>query len=131
MLLAERILTTNDRERLLPLVDQARRSWLTYAPYLEALRVGAASGLVTGALAAGVAALLHWDHGPMLGVLVAVSLFVNQTVACAWGAAVPYVMRWLGQDPAQSATIFTTTLTDALGFFTLLGLSSMSLRVLG
>lgn len=38
MLLAERILTMNDRERLLPLVDQARRSWLTYAPYLDAFR---------------------------------------------------------------------------------------------
>ena len=46
------------------------------------------------------------------------------------GAAIPFVMKSLGFDPAQSATIFTTTLTDAVGFFTLLGLAALSLRLL-
>lgn len=38
MLLASRVLSANDRERLIPVVDRARRSWLTYAPYLEQFR---------------------------------------------------------------------------------------------
>jgi magnesium transporter len=32
-------------------------------------------------------------------------------------------MKRLGFDPAQSATIFATTVTDVVGFFTLLGLA--------
>jgi magnesium transporter len=93
------------------------------------LRVGAASGIVTGAAAAGVALVLHRGHGTLLGALVGTSLLINHTVACAWGAAIPFLMKWLGFDPAQSATIFTTTLTDVLGFFTLLGLASLSLNM--
>jgi magnesium transporter len=95
------------------------------------LCVGAASGLVTGAAAALVATVLHHEHGPLLACLVALSLFVNHVVACAWGAAIPFLMKALGFDPAQSATIFTTTLTDLVGFFTLLGLATASLNVLG
>jgi magnesium transporter len=93
------------------------------------LRVGAASGVVVGAAAAAVALALHHRHGPLLGLLVGTSLLINHTAACAWGAAIPFVMKSLGFDPAQSATIFTTTLTDFLGFFTLLGLASFSLSL--
>ena len=38
MLLTKRIMSAEDRERLLPAVDRARNSWLTYAPYLEMFR---------------------------------------------------------------------------------------------
>jgi len=93
------------------------------------LRVGAASGVVIGAAAAAVALALHHAHGPLLGALVGASLLINHTAACAWGAAIPFLMKSLGFDPAQSATIFTTTLTDFLGFFTLLGLASVSLNL--
>ena len=93
------------------------------------LRVGAASGLVVGAAAAGVATVSHHQHGPLLGLLVAASLLVNQTVACVWGAAVPFLMRSMGFDPAKSATIFTTVLTDLVGSFTPLGLAAVALRV--
>jgi magnesium transporter len=95
------------------------------------VKVGVASGLVTGAAAAAVATFLHFGDAPLLGALVALSLLVNHAVACAWGAAVPLVMKSLGFDPAQSATIFTTALTDMVGFFTLLGLATLSLRWLG
>jgi regulator of nucleoside diphosphate kinase len=35
MVLAKRILSANDHERLVPAVARARGSWLTYAPYLD------------------------------------------------------------------------------------------------
>ena len=38
MLLATRVLSANDRERLIPVVERARSSWVTYAPYLEQFR---------------------------------------------------------------------------------------------
>jgi len=34
---------------------------------------------------------------------------------------IPMLMKKLGFDPAQSATIFATTVTDIVGFFSLLG----------
>jgi magnesium transporter len=91
------------------------------------LRVGLLTGLVTGAVAAAVALTFHHDHGLTLGLLVGLALVVNHTVACLWGVTIPYVMWRLGFDPAQSATIFTTTLTDVVGFLTLLGLASLFL----
>ena len=33
-----RILSADDRERLIPVIDRARDSWVTYAPYLEQFR---------------------------------------------------------------------------------------------
>jgi magnesium transporter len=95
------------------------------------LRVGIASGLVTGALAFVTVFLLHPHASPLLAALVAVSLILNLTAACAWGASVPFFMQKMGFDPAQSATIFTTVFTDALGFLALLGLAALSLRMWG
>lgn len=89
------------------------------------LRVGVAVGIVTGSLAAAVAATFHYEHGLLLACLVAVSLVINQTIACAWGAGMPFLLSAMGFDPAQSATIFTTTLTDLVGFATLLGLATV------
>ena len=38
MLLSTRIVSANDRERLIPAIDRALNSWLTYAPYLDFFR---------------------------------------------------------------------------------------------
>lgn len=59
-----------------------------------------------------------------LGIVVAVSLAANLLLGCIVGTAIPIAMSRLGFDPAQSATIFTTAATDAVGFFLLLGLAS-------
>ena len=109
-------------------VGDADRTTLRRVVFRE-LRVGAVSGLVVGTVAAAVVTALHHHHGPLLGLLVAASMLINQTVACVWGAVIPFIMKSLGFDPAQSATIFTTVLTDFVGFFTLLGLAAASLRV--
>lgn len=86
--------------------------------------VGVLAGLLTGALAAAVAMILHYEHGLFLGVIVALAMTVNLTVGCLWGFTVPFVMRRLGFDPAQSATIFTTTVTDMVGFLLLLAMAA-------
>jgi magnesium transporter len=88
------------------------------------LRVGAAGGLLIGVLAGGIAVGSGADRAVLLGGIVAVSLFINQSVACVWGACMPFLMMRLVFDPAQSATIFTTTLTDVVGLLTLLGLAT-------
>lgn len=92
------------------------------------LIVGLLSGVCVGATAVLVSMLFHYEHGILLGVLAGVALLVNHALASVWGVAVPFVMKRLGFDPAQSATIFTTTLTDMVGFFTLLGLATLAMR---
>jgi magnesium transporter len=52
---------------------------------------------------------------------------INHTLACTSGSTIPFLMKWLGFDPAQSATIIATTVTDVVGFFSLLGLAKMLL----
>ncbi len=85
---------------------------------------GISAALLLGTLTtAGIAWLMHSEHGIMLSVVVAIALVANHFLACVSGAAIPFVMRRLGFDPAQSATIFATTVTDVGGFFTLLGLA--------
>lgn len=94
---------------------------------LRELRVGGLTGFIIGAVLAGVAMLFHAQISPMLGVVVGLALFINLTLACVNGAAIPFAMHKLGFDPAQSATIFATTVTDVVGFLCLLGLARVLL----
>jgi magnesium transporter len=92
--------------------------------------VGAAIGTLTGTIAAGVCLFLHPDEPMVLPVIVGVALLLNQTLACMWGSIVPFAMRRLRTDPAQSASIFTTNAIDLVGAFLLLGLATLVLRYL-
>ena len=88
--------------------------------------VGLLSGLVIGLITAAVA--LKFNGDPKLGLVVAMALVINHTLACISGASIPIALKWLGFDPASSATIFATTVTDVAGFFAFLGLAQLILR---
>ncbi len=90
------------------------------------LIVGILTGLLIGLITAAVALL--WQHNPMLGVVVAMALVINHILACTSGAGIPFAMKRMGFDPAQSATIFATTVTDVCGFFSLLGLAYLFMK---
>ncbi len=87
------------------------------------LLVGLLTGLICGAVTAIIA--YFWQGNIYLGMLVFVALTFNHTLACSTGAAIPFIMKRMGFDPAQSSTIFATTVTDVCGFFALLGLAKM------
>src|SRR5262249_3805633 len=72
------------------------------------------------ACATGLAVLL-WDGRPGLVLVIALAMVVNMTAAGLFGAAIPLALRALGRDPAQSASIFLTTVTDVGGFAAFLG----------
>lgn len=95
--------------------------------YREAI-VGLLTGFVIGIATAGIAMLFNANQGVTFGMVVGVALIINHTIACVTGVAVPFIMKSLGFDPAQSATIFATTVTDIVGFFCLLGLAWMFLQ---
>ena len=94
-------------------------------------------GLLTGltiGLITGIIALVYmqtqqngsWMKAFGLGLVVFLALLINHTLACITGAGIPFLMKRLGFDPAQSATIFATTITDMVGFLALLGLAAMA-----
>jgi magnesium transporter len=97
------------------------------------LYVGMLTGLTIGMITGMIA---YWFPGEgvrhhdaaMLGLVVGLALLFNHTLACTTGASIPFVMKKLGFDPAQSATIFATTVTDVCGFLALLGLAAMMLK---
>lgn len=86
---------------------------------------GAAHGAINGVLVAIIA--LIWNQSLWLGVVLFLAMFINLMIAAAAGALVPLVMKRLGKDPAASATIFITTITDVSGFMVFLWLATMIL----
>lgn len=98
------------------------RAMLGRVLYREML-VGVLTGVVIGITTALVAGFFHHGHGLILGTVIGIALVINHTMACTSGVAIPFIMKSLGFDPAQSATIFATTVTDVVGFFSLLGLA--------
>jgi magnesium transporter len=52
-----------------------------------------------------------------------VALVLNHINTGVTGVMIPIIMKRLGYDPAQSATIFATTFTDCGGFFLTLWLA--------
>jgi magnesium transporter len=85
--------------------------------------VGATNGLAI-AFFAGTGVLL-WSGSPGLALVISVAMTMSMTTAAVAGAGIPLVLDALGQDPAQSSTIFLTTITDVMGFFSFLGLATL------
>ena len=82
-------------------------------------------GLVTGAISGLLA--YSWQGSPYLGVVLFVTMMATMAVAGVLGAAVPLILKALGQDPAVGSGVFVTTLTDLFGFATFLGMGTMML----
>jgi magnesium transporter len=96
---------------------------------LKEAAVGLSNGVSIAVLAALVAGV--WFGSPYLGLVMGLAMLANLVAASILGASIPLVLRALGRDPAQSSSIFLTTLTDIIGFGSFLGLSSALLRFLG
>jgi magnesium transporter len=88
--------------------------------------VGIAVGAVTGGLGALVA--YYWDGSPIFGLVVFTAMLASMAVAGLAGAAVPLMLKALKQDPALGSGVLVTTATDAVAFFTFLGIATLFLE---
>lgn len=68
-----------------------------------------------------------WFNQPLLGIVIALAMIVNLVVAGVSGLLIPLAMWRTGMDPAISAAILLTTITDVVGFFAFLGLAKIIL----
>jgi magnesium transporter len=91
-----------------------------------------AAGLVNGLAVAAVtaAAVWLWDGRASLALVIGLAMVVNMAAAGLFGAVIPLVLAALGRDPAQSSSIFLTTVTDCVGFAAFLGFASLFLPLL-
>jgi len=87
--------------------------------------VGITVGAVTGCLGAAVG--YYWNGSPIFGLVVFTAMLVSMAVAGLAGAAVPLMLKALKQDPALGSGVLVTTFTDAVGFFTFLGIATLFL----
>jgi len=87
--------------------------------------VGAFNGLIWAMVIAGITAL--WYHDVYLGVVIAAAMAVNLLFAASAGVALPLLVERMGIDPALAAGVALTTVTDIVGFFSVLGLAYLFL----
>lgn len=86
------------------------------------LIVGGTAGLISG----GIAYALHGNV--YMGLVLLLAMSATMIIASLVGAAVPLILKALGQDPALGSGILVTFAADALGFFTFLGIATVFLQ---
>ncbi|GAA4882607.1 magnesium transporter [Ferrimonas pelagia] len=89
------------------------------------LGVGLLNGLLWAGVIGAVAGL--WFSDLATGLVMAVAIAINITVAALAGVAIPVILDRRKMDPALSGSVVLTTVTDVVGFFTFLGLGSLVL----
>ena len=92
---------------------------------LRQMLTGAANGFVTGLIIGGIS--YAWTKDLRLSAVLVIAMTANLFIAGLGGVLIPVTMKRLKIDPALASTVFATTLTDVVGFFTFLGLASILL----
>ena len=85
--------------------------------------------LVNGVIIAIIIGGLSWAwFGSMpLGGVMATAMIINMIMAGLAGILIPITLDKMDVDPALASSIFVTTITDVVGFFSFLGLAAMVL----
>jgi magnesium transporter len=90
---------------------------------LRELWIAMANGMGLGALMAVGCQLVYHDIG--LSLVLFAAMLINSINAGLSGILIPLTLDRLRIDPAITSTVFVTTMTDVMGFFSFLGLASL------
>jgi magnesium transporter len=86
---------------------------------IKELLAGILNGVAVALVTAGV--VLLWSGSWGIALVIGLAMIVNMAVAGLAGGAIPLLLKHWGRDPAQSSSIFLTTVTDVVGFASFLG----------
>ena len=88
-------------------------------------------GLLNGSVIAVIIGMIAglWFHNPDLGYVIATAMVINMLAAALGGILIPLLLDRLGADPAISSSVFTTMITDVIGFLAFLSLASWWLHL--
>tara|TARA_B100001250_G_C19782128_1_gene782335 strand:+ start:324 stop:1739 length:1416 start_codon:yes stop_codon:yes gene_type:complete len=84
-------------------------------------------GMINGFLFAFLSVLLAylWFGDKQIAIIMGLAMIANLLFAGILGTLIPLTLEKLKIDPAISSSVFLTTATDVIGFFTFLGLSAL------
>jgi magnesium transporter len=94
-----------------------------FVAWRKEVLVGLTMGLAIGTVLAVIVTAITGNSA--LGLLVGSALVLNLLAATTAGVCVPLTLRLLRVDPALASSVFTTMVTDVLGFFFFLGLATV------
>ena len=86
-----------------------------------------AIGLLNGLLWSSVVAFLTylWFGRVDLGFIIAAALMINLLIGAISGVTLPLILTKLNIDPALAGGVILTTITDVIGFISLLGIATL------
>ena len=100
-------------------IGGSNRWWL----FNKELWVGAINGVVWAIIMAIIAQF--WFHNIKISMVIGCAIAINMTAANTSGIAIPLMLKRMNIDPALSASVILTTVTDIVGFMSFLGLASL------
>lgn len=100
-------------------IGGSNRLWLMN----KELWVGAINGIIWAVIMSGIAQL--WFHDPNISLVIGCAIAINMTAANVAGISIPLFLKRIDIDPALSASVILTTVTDIVGFMSFLGLASL------
>ena len=92
---------------------------------MKEMTVGSLNGIMFALIAALVC--WAWFGDSKIAVVMASAMVINLFVAGLSGTLIPITLERFKIDPAVASTVFLTTVTDVVGFFTFLGLAALFL----
>jgi magnesium transporter len=102
-------------------IERANARWLLFKEIAVAMLNGFVYASVVGLLA------MLWFKDWRIAGVIFVAMVVNLFAAALAGVLVPLTLKRLGIDPAVAGGVIVTTVTDVVGFASLLGLGTMVL----
>lgn len=87
--------------------------------------VGILNGMIWALVIAAIAAA--WYQDLFLGMVIAFAMMANLIMGAIAGVCIPIVLDKFGVDPALAGGVALTTVTDVVGYFSVLGLATLLL----
>lgn len=100
-------------------IGGSNRLWLLN----KELWVGAINGIIWAVIMAFIAQL--WFQDVKISAVIGFAIAINMTAANVSGISIPLMLKRMDIDPALSASVILTTVTDIVGFMSFLGLASV------
>ena len=100
--------------------------------WFKLIRKEISAGFWNGLAVAATTALgvFIWSQSTGLCLIIGISMVLSMVIASVSGAMIPILLLKAGQDPATSSSIFLTTVTDVMGFFSFLGIATLLMGLL-
>ena len=85
--------------------------------------IGVLNGILWSSIVA--VAVYLWFDSVFLGTVIASALMINLIIGAISGVSLPLILKKMDIDPALAGGVILTTITDIVGFISLLGVATI------